>query len=39
MLQWYETAAAEGDARAQTILEVLDQNGQGVPEDYVRAYL
>ena len=36
--QWYETAAAEGDARAQTNLGVLDQNGQGMPEDYVRAY-
>ena len=36
--QWYETAAAEGDARTQTHREVLDQNGQGMPEDYVRTY-
>ena len=38
MRQWYETAAAEGDARTQTHREVLDQNGQGMPEDYVRTY-
>ena len=36
MRQWYETAAAEGDARTQTHREVLDQNGQGMPEDSVR---
>ena len=39
MWQWYETAAAQGDARAQTNLGVLYQNGQGMPEDYVRAYM
>ena len=38
MWQWYETAAVQGDARAQTNLGVRYQNGQGMPEDSVRAY-
>jgi len=29
----YEKAAAPGDAKAQTNLGVLYQNGQGMPED------
>lgn len=33
MWQWYETAAVQGDARAQTNLGVRYQNGQGMPED------
>jgi TPR repeat protein len=39
MWQWYETAAVQGDARAQTNLGVRYQNGQGMPEDSVRAYM
>lgn len=39
MWQWYETAAVQGDARAQTNLGVRYQNGQGMPEDSVRAYI
>ena len=31
-------AAEQGDADAQFNLSVMYDNGQGVPEDYVRAY-
>jgi TPR repeat protein len=36
---WYEKAAAQGYAPAQTNLGVLYHNGQGVPQDYVQAYM
>ena len=37
--QWYEKAAAQGYAEAQVNLGVLHANGDGVPQDYVRAYM
>jgi len=35
--QWYEKAAAQGDAEAQLALGVLYQNGWGVPQDDTQA--
>ena len=35
--QWFEKAAAQGDAMAQGNLGVLYENGQGVPQDYGKA--
>lgn len=37
--QWYEKAATQGFAEAQFNLGTLYVNAQGVPEDYVRAYM
>jgi len=35
--QWYEKAAAQGDARAQYSLGVLYARGYGVPQAYAKA--
>ena len=37
--EWYEKAAAQRHAAAQSNLGWLYANGQGVPQDYVRAYM
>ena len=37
--QWFEKAAAQGDAKAQNNLGTLYGFGQGVPRNYVRAYM
>ena len=35
--EWYEKAAAKGDANAMSNLGVLYDNGQGVAQDYAKA--
>ena len=35
--QWYEKAAAQGNANAQFMLGLIYANGQGVPQDYAMA--
>jgi hypothetical protein len=37
--QWWERTAAQGHARVQYNLGTLYYNGQGVPQDYLRAYM
>ena len=37
--QWFEKAAAQGDAKAQRNLGYLYEVGWGVPQDYMRAYM
>ena len=37
-MRWYRKAAEQGDAAAQFNLGVMYANGEGVPEDYVKAY-
>ena len=37
--QWYEQAAAQGLADAQTSLGMLYEEGLGVPQDNVRTYM
>ena len=37
-VKWYEMAAESGHGRAQLILAEMYRRGQGVPEDYVKAY-
>jgi TPR repeat protein len=37
--QWFEKAAAQGDANAQNNLGVLYGLGHGVQQNYVRAYM
>ena len=37
--QWYEQAAAQGDAEAQCFLGSKYILGEGVPQDYVRAHM
>ena len=36
--QWYEQAAAQGNASAQHMLGSLYADGKGVPQDYVQAH-
>ena len=36
--QWYEKAAAEGNASAQHNLGVMYSNGHGVPQDFIQAH-
>ena len=38
-LKWYRLAADQGDADAQNNLGVMYANGEGVPQDYVRAHM
>jgi len=35
---WFQKAAAQGNAFAQAALGVMYAQGRGVPKDYVRAY-
>ena len=37
-VKWYRKAAEQGGALAQTLLGVMYNNGQGVPQDYVQAH-
>ena len=37
--QWFRKAADQGNARAQGNLGVMYADGQGVPKDYVQAYM
>lgn len=37
--QWFEQAAAQGDASGFLNLGLLYRDGNGVPEDLVRAYM
>ena len=37
-VKWYRKAAEQGDAEAQERLGHMYANGEGVPEDYVKAY-
>ncbi len=37
-VKWYGKAAEQGNAGAQCLLGVMYANGEGVLEDYVRAY-
>ena len=37
-VKWFRKAAEQGDASAQYNLGVMYANGEGVPEDYVKAY-
>ena len=37
-LKWFRTAAEQGHATAQANLGVMYDNGEGVLENYVRAY-
>ena len=36
-IQWYRKAAAQGHARAQTILGYIYDKGEGVPQDHAQA--
>ena len=38
-VKWYTLAAEQGDADAQYNLGVMYENGDGVPQDYVRAHM
>ncbi len=38
-LKEWRTLAEQGDAEAQSNLGVMYSNGQGVPQDYVQAYM
>jgi uncharacterized protein len=38
-LKWYRLAADQGRADAQDILGTMYAQGQGVPQDYVRAHM
>jgi TPR repeat protein len=37
--KWYRLAAEQGHAKAQYNLGLMYYNGEGVPEDYVIAYM
>jgi uncharacterized protein len=37
--QWFEQAAAQEVSQAQVLLATMYALGQGVPQDYVRAYM
>jgi TPR repeat protein len=37
-VHWYRQAAEQGDAIAQYVLGVMYQTGDGVPQDFVKAY-
>lgn len=37
--RWYRKAAEQGDERAQYNLGPMYANGQGVPQDFIRAYM
>ena len=39
LLPWYRLAADQGDAGAQFNLGIMYANGEGVPKDYVLAYM
>ena len=38
-MRWYRLAADQGDARAQSNLAIMYENGKGVPQDYVQTYM
>jgi TPR repeat protein len=38
-LKWYEKAAAQGNAKAQFNLGVMCGTGEGVLQDFVKAYM
>jgi hypothetical protein len=37
-VKWFRKAADQGYARAQYILGVMHENGEGMPQDYVQAH-
>ena len=37
--KWFRKAAEQGDAKAQYNLGIMYAKGQGVPQDYVLAYM
>ena len=38
-MSWFRKAAEQGEARAQTALGVMYEDGHGVPPDYVLAHM
>ena len=38
-VKWYRKAAEQGDAQAQFNLGLMYSNGQGVPQDFIRAHV
>jgi TPR repeat protein len=38
-MKWYGLAAEQGFARGQYDLDIMYAKGEGVPQDYVRAYM
>ncbi len=38
-MKWYRRAAEQGNASAQNNLGFMYDNGQGVPQDYIRAHM
>jgi len=38
-VNWYRKAAEQGDAHAQQRLRLAYANGEGVPKDFVKAYM
>ena len=38
-MKWYRKAAEQGHAGAQNNLGLMYANGQGVPQDFIRAYM
>ena len=38
-MKWYRKAADQGEAAAQHNLGSMYDNGQGVPQDYIEAYV
>ena len=38
-MKWFRLSAAQGHANAQNDLGLMYATGQGVPQDYVRAYM